>query len=274
MQGPAALKGRSTVVRWRRWTGPAVAAALVLTACGPSVFGTDAGPPPPPPPPVSITTLPPPTTTTTHPSARSTSTAGPPVAAVAPGSLASPLAVEQRLAALRFDVTPDGVLDDNTRHAVIAFQKLNGLPRTGKPTPDVINALASASVPGPLVPGGGSSRVEIDLTRQVIFLYVGGPLHRILPTSTGSGKRYCEEGKCGIAVTPRGSFRVERRISGWRKSDLGRLYNPLYFTGGIAIHGFPSVPTTPASHGCVRIPMGAAGWFFQTVPDGTPVYVV
>ncbi len=67
---------------------------------------------------------------------------------------------------------------------------------------------------------------------------------------------------------------MQRRISGWRKSELGRLYNPLYFTGGIAIHGYPSVPTRPASHGCVRIPMSASHWFPQMVPDGTPVHVV
>jgi len=150
--------------------------------------------------------------------------------------------------------------------AVIAFQKLNGLPRTGMATPDVTNALATAKLPDPLKPDGGPTRVEIDLGRQVLFLYVNGALNKILPVSTGTGKRYCDEGKCGIATTPKGSFRIERRISGWRKSDLGRLYNPLYFTGGIAIHGFPSVPPTPASHGCVRIPMGSAEAFQSWCP--------
>ena len=133
-------------------------------------------------------------------------------------------------------------------------------------TPDVTNALATAKLPDPLKPDGGPTRVEIDLGRQVLFLYVNGALNKILPVSTGTGKRYCDEGKCGIATTPKGSFRIERRISGWRKSDLGRLYNPLYFTGGIAIHGFPSVPPTPASHGCVRIPMGSAEAFQSWCP--------
>lgn len=246
--------------------------AVLLTACGPTLFGTKSRAAPPPTT-ITVTTLPPPPPPRAAPSP-TPSPSGPALAAVAPASLASPIALEQRLATLRFDVVPDGALDDNTRHAIIAFQKLSGLPRTGKPTPDVLNALASAGLPAPVVPGGPPNRVEIDLSRQVIFLYLGGSLEKVLPTSTGSGKRYCEEGKCGIAVTPRGSFRVERRISGWRKSELGRLYNPLYFHGGIAIHGFPSVPTTPASHGCVRIPMGAANWFPRMVPDGTPVYVV
>ena len=265
--------GSSMGSRSRRWAAVAVAALVVLTACGPTVFGTDSDSAGSDAPPATfpVTTLPPTTTTTAPPSPLPS--ANPALAAVSPASLASPLALEQRLAALRFDASPDGVLDDNSRQALIAFQKLTGLPRTGKPTPDVVSALATAQLPPPLMPAGPATRVELDLGRQVLFLYLNGTLHKVLPISSGSGKRYCEEGKCGTAVTPRGQFRIERRISGWRKSDLGRLYNPLYFTGGIAIHGFPSVPPTPASHGCVRIPMGAAGWFPQLVPDGTPVLV-
>ncbi|MDQ3570248.1 MAG: peptidoglycan-binding protein [Actinomycetota bacterium] len=79
----------------------------------------------------------------------------PPPERVSPASLASPLALEQRLAQLRFDVTPDGVTDDNTRQGLIAFQKLHGLPRTGQPTPDVVASLAEAKLPPPLVPGEG-----------------------------------------------------------------------------------------------------------------------
>ena len=69
------------------------------------------------------------------------------------------------------------------------------------------------------------------------------------------------------------SFRVARRVIGWRESKLGLLYNPLYFNGGIAIHGAASVPGYPASHGCVRIPMTSSQWFPDLVADGTPVYV-
>ncbi len=184
-------------------------------------------------------------------------------------------ALEQALDARRYDVgAVDDTFDANTRHGVIAFQKIAGLPRSGRATSDVVGQLAAAQTPPPLVPGGGAGRVEIDLARQVLFLYEGDTLTRILTTSTGSGKRFCEGGRCRRAVTPAGKFAVYKRISGWRKSDLGRLFNPLYFNEGIAIHGFPSVPTEPASHGCVRIPMAAARWFGDRVPDGTPVYVL
>lgn len=212
--------------------------------------------PPPPPPPQPVGTVPP--------------------AGLAPGASGEQVRLlEQRLDALHFDVgTVDGVYDGNTAAGVTAYQKVFGLPRSGRATQDVVDHLPLAQPPAPLVAGGGPTRVEIDLPRQVLFLYQGDALHRILPVSTGTGKRFCDEGECGIAVTPSGAYRVQRRIAGWRKSNLGRLYNPLYFRGGIAIHGFPSVPAQPASHGCVRITMTAAGWFPQLVPDGTPVYVL
>ncbi|MDP8987655.1 MAG: L,D-transpeptidase family protein, partial [Actinomycetota bacterium] len=58
-------------------------------------------------------------------------------------------------------------------------------------------------------------------------------------------------------------------------SRLGKLYNPVYFTGsGIAIHGSTSVPTYPASHGCVRIPMHIAEYFPSLVQKGDAVYVL
>ena len=183
-------------------------------------------------------------------------------------------ALEERLAALHYDVgAVDGRFDSVTASAVLAFQKVNKLPRSGRATDDVLAALQTATDPPPLVPGGGAVRVEIDLPRQVLFLYRDGALLKILPVSSGSGSRYCVDGECARAVTPGGSFRVVSRIQGWHTSRLGRLYNPLFFNGGIAIHGSPSVPAYPASHGCVRISVAQAEWFPSLVPNGTPVYV-
>lgn len=217
-----------------------------------------------------------PTTTTTLPTTTTTA-----VRIAAPDGLGrgargdAVVALEQRLLELHYDPgKPDGVYDGSTVHAVIAFQKTYGLTLTGRATQDVLDAMVTAAPPAPFVPEGGATRVEVDIPRQVLFLYKDGALFRIVDVSSGSGRRYCEKGRCGWAVTPRGSFVVERRVSGWRTSDLGKLYNPLYFKGGYAIHGAPSVPATPASHGCVRIPMYISYWFPQHVANGTPVYVL
>lgn len=213
------------------------------------------------------------------PSAPPTQTLGAvPPSGLGPGATGEQVAaLEQRLVSLHFDVGRlDASFDGDTAHAVVAFQKVAGLPRTGRVTQEVADALASAQPQPALVPGGGATRVEIDLPRQVLFIYQGDALVKILPVSTGSGKRYCAEGECGIADTPAGAYQVQGRIPGWRKSRLGRLWNPVYFDQkkGLAIHGYASVPPEPASHGCVRIPMFAARWLFDSIPDGTPVYVL
>jgi peptidoglycan hydrolase-like protein with peptidoglycan-binding domain len=186
--------------------------------------------------------------------------------------------LEDRLTALKYDVhSADELYDQNTAHAVTAFQKVTGLPRTGRVTQPVADALATAAPPPPLVPGGGPVRIEIDLPRQVLFLYHDDALVRVLPVSTGSGKRFCSEGRCRTAVTPPGSYRIGYRVNGWDESSpLGRLFNPLYYMvgAGIAIHGYPSVPAYPDSKGCVRIPMSAAATFPGQVPDDIPVYVL
>lgn len=184
-------------------------------------------------------------------------------------------AIQERLAELGYDVgTPDGQLGAQTSYAIMAFQKVEGLTRDGVPGPEVDAALAKASPPGPMVPGGAPTRIEIDVARQVLFYWVNGSLARILPVSTGSGEHYCVDGACDVAVTPGGAFRIGRKAEGLEVSPLGELWWPMYFNGGIAIHGSPSIPPYPASHGCIRIPMYAAQSFYNQVAPGTRVHVL
>jgi peptidoglycan hydrolase-like protein with peptidoglycan-binding domain len=225
---------------------------------------------------VSTTTTTVEVTTTTTVAPTTTTTAKPIPPGLGKGAKGDDVKrLEEQLTALKYDTGKvDGVFDGTTAFAVMAFQKVHGLPRTGRATDDMVKALSTAGAPAPLMPDGGANRVEVDLKRQVLFLYQGGSLLRILPVSTGNEKRYCVDGDCATAVTPGGSFRVGRKIRGLRVSRLGKLYNPVYFNGGIAIHGAPSVPAYPASHGCVRIPMATSAWFHDTVASGTPVYVI
>jgi peptidoglycan hydrolase-like protein with peptidoglycan-binding domain len=224
-------------------------------------------------------------TTTTTEATTTTTTAPPPsttVVTLPPGTLVrgsrgpEVQALQQRLLELHYDPgLADGVFGQSTVYAVQAFEKLNGMPPDGRVGDGVKAALANPAPIDPLAPNGGPTRVEVDLRRQVLFLYKDGALRLISHVSTGSGKSYCAEGKCGYkAITPVGSFRFAWRYSGWRESRLGKLFNPVYFTSsGIAVHGALSVPTYPASHGCVRIPMNIAGYFPSLVARGDPVYV-
>lgn len=217
-------------------------------------------------------------TSTTLPPTTTTSTTLPPLPAggLQPGSEGPEVvALEQRLAERHYDPGAlDGKFDSATRFAVMALEKVAGMEPSGRVDPLVWGALSGTPDPAALLPDGGERRVEIDKTRQLLFLYEGGTLSLISHVSTGSGERYCNGGRCGSAVTPAGSHRFLWRVNGWRKSRLGRLFNPVYFTSyGIAIHGFGSVPTHPASHGCVRIPMHTAQWFPGRVEQGDAVYV-
>jgi lipoprotein-anchoring transpeptidase ErfK/SrfK len=120
----------------------------------------------------------------------------------------------------------------------------------------------------------GFPHIKVDLGRQMLSVVdASGNVLKVLPVSTGSGRWYISEGERRRAVTPRGRFTVYRKIAGWRKSPLGLMYYPVYIVGGIAIHGSPSVPRSPASHGCIRIPMYAAKAFYDSTPVGTPVLV-
>lgn len=185
-------------------------------------------------------------------------------------------AYEERLAALKFDPGPvDGVFDQRTRYAAEAFDKLMGWPRDGVIDQPFVDALAGFRYPQPLVPEGEADRVEIDLDRQVLTVYKGWQVALISTTSTGNGKRFCggSDG-CQYAVTPVGRYQFTWHVNGWRNGDLGRLYNPWYFNGGIAVHGYTSVPTKPASHGCARIPMNTSDIFDTLVYKDMAVYVL
>jgi peptidoglycan hydrolase-like protein with peptidoglycan-binding domain len=180
---------------------------------------------------------------------------------------------ERRLAEMGFWTGPtDGVVDGTTRQALIAFQKYEGRKVNGRLTRDELEAILNAVPPQPKDPG--YRHAEVDLDRQVVlFVDDDGSIKKILPVSTGSGRRYNERGHRGTAYTPRGRFKVYGKISGWKKSPLGLLYYPSYLRDGIAIHGNPAVPTTPESHGCIRVPMFAALTVSKMLPVGTIVLV-
>lgn len=184
------------------------------------------------------------------------------------------LALEQRLADLKYLVGKvDGTFDASTRHGMIAFQKVEGLNRSGVADAASTARLATASTPAPKY-SAPANHLEVDIPRQTVYVVRGGAVSAILPTSTGSNKNFTSEGWTRKAITPNGQFKVSRKINGMRISPLGELYKPSYFNGGIAFHGNGSVPTSPASHGCVRLPMGFADWFFnEAAPIGQVVYV-
>ncbi|MBA2384814.1 MAG: L,D-transpeptidase family protein [Actinobacteria bacterium] len=168
----------------------------------------------------------------------------------------SVLALERRLAELRYTLRGvDSSYGRDTFEAVLAFQKVHWLPRTGRVEPWLWRRLASASIPRA---ARGGSYLEVDKARQVLFEVRGGKVLRVVHVSTGA-----------TGNTPLGTWRVYRKVGGWDWV----LWYPLYFLRGFAIHGYPEVPAYPASHGCVRVPMWLAPTLFSSHGYGTTVFV-
>src|SRR3954470_21656651 len=168
--------------------------------------------------------------------------------------------LQTQLGALGYVVGQPGLYDARTARAVLAFRKVTGMRRT---------EIASSDVFARLARGGGRFRVglpshgkhvEADLSRQVIALIRGSKVERIYPVSSGKPS----------TPTIKGHFKVYRKSPG---TNAKGMYMSSYFIRGYAIHGYPSVPVFPASHGCLRVPLSEAVSIFNWLSFGDIVDV-
>ena len=158
------------------------------------------------------------------------------------------LALERRLRSLHYALLgPSSYYGYDTYSAVLAFQKVNGLTRTGRVTPYLWSRLVRAGVPRAFIPHG--THIEVSKTKQILFEVVNGKVRNVSHVSTGA-----------TGNTPVGRFHVYRLGPG---GSLNGMYYSLYFLRGFAIHGYHSVPPYQASHGCVRTPLWFAYGFYQ-----------
>ena len=157
----------------------------------------------------------------------------------------------------------DGVFGNTTEQAVMAVQKMHGLARDGVCGPKTWAVIDRLGTPRGRTTSG--TVMEVDLTKQLIILIVSGRTRWVFNTSTGkSGWR-----------TPRGRYKIFRQVNGMDTGPLGSLWRPKYFNGGIAIHGYTSVPGYPASHGCTRVSNSAMNYLWSSglLPIGRRVWV-
>jgi hypothetical protein len=206
--------------------------------------------------------------------------------------------LQRRLLELRFDPGGiDGTFGDLTVEAVWAYKKLvMGAPGSGvdaKVTPEVWDRMQDPLGWTPKKQGDTQNHLEVYLPQQVAVLVRNGVPALITHISTGNGKDWCNYRRplpdanpdpatsttvsnvkyCGKSITPAGSYRFTLKRQDWYSGYYGDLYNPVFFNGGIAVHGFNSVPNYPASHGCIRLPEDTARKFFSEIPVGTLVTV-
>jgi peptidoglycan hydrolase-like protein with peptidoglycan-binding domain len=228
----------------------------------------------------TTTTLPPTTTTTTIPVAEAVD---PPITAVGSSNGAETERAQWRLLDLGFWLeSANGEYGTTTRQAVMAFQKYYGLEADGVLGP---NTAAKLSEPlrVPTSRADAGTLVEVDKGKQLLFFVTDGSIEWVLNTSTGTEIPYEEpdqntpgEIQIGDSITRNGLHEVYReREEGWWEGDLGEIYRPKYFSGGLAVHGSNNVPNVPASHGCVRVSVQAMDWIWEIgiMPMDTPVWV-
>jgi hypothetical protein len=165
--------------------------------------------------------------------------------------------LEERLRELRYALQRvDGLYGLDTYQAVLTFQKVERLPWTGRVDARVWARLRRAQPPRPRY--GGGTHIEVSKGRQFLLFVRSGRVVTAVHVSTGA-----------TGNTPLGRWRVYRKVPGWDWV----LWYPMYFLRGFAIHGYPSVPSYPASHGCVRVPMWVAPRLYTQQTPGSAVYV-
>jgi peptidoglycan hydrolase-like protein with peptidoglycan-binding domain len=168
-------------------------------------------------------------------------------------------AMQDRLKALGYVTGRHGVNDGRTQRAVLAFRKVAGMARTSNADAAFFRAMAAGKGAFKVRYPRHGRHVEGDITHQVLALIgAGGKVERIYPMSSGTGG----------TPTIIGSYRVYRKDPG--TNALGMVASS-YFIRGYAIHGYASVPTYGASHGCMRVPIPDAYSIFNWIRMGTIV---
>ena len=169
--------------------------------------------------------------------------------------------LQHRLRELRYLVSLSGRFDGATQRAILAYRKVGGLPRNSRAAAYIVERLARKQGRFRSKYPRHGKHVEADLSRQVLVLHDrNGKVFRILHMASGTSS----------TPTVRGSFRVYSKTPG--TNSLGMVHS-IYFVGGYAIHGYPSVPAYPASHGCLRIPIPNARFVHRWLDYGDRVDV-
>jgi hypothetical protein len=149
------------------------------------------------------------------------------------------------------------VFDAATTDAVLAFQRVHGLPLTGVVDERFWNAVAVSNPPRARIPFG--DHIEVDKSRQLLFEVRAGRVVSVSRVSTGA-----------TGNTPVGHWHVYAKGPGFNAKGM---YDSLFFLRGFAIHGYVSVPAYAASHGCVRTPLWFAPGMYSRWGIGASVYV-
>jgi L,D-transpeptidase catalytic domain len=148
--------------------------------------------------------------------------------------------------------------DDSSALAVLAMRKVNDLPRTEEYDPSLFTMLLRGRGAFEPVHEQDGRYVEVDLSRQVMALIEDGRPTDVFHVSTGA------------FGTPTGTYSFYSKSPGYNQKGM---YYSVYYSGNYATHGYYTVPTYPASHGCVRNPEVYSVFIYNWIQLGDPIYI-
>jgi hypothetical protein len=180
---------------------------------------------------------------------------------LAPGARGAAVRLLQRgLSKLHYVTSRSGVLDAETQRGILAWRKVTGRPRTFTASRGVLLGVLAGKGAWKVRHPKDGHHVEADLSLQVLALVNGSKVHRIYHISSGKPS----------TPTVLGRFHVYRKDPG---TNAEGMVHSSYFIRGYAIHGYASVPTYNASHGCLRVPIPDSWSIYNWVRMGDVVWV-
>jgi hypothetical protein len=168
--------------------------------------------------------------------------------------------LQRGLRRMHYPASSSGVYDDATARAVMAWRKVTGRARLYSADRSVLLGVLDGKGRWKVRHPGDGHHIEADISMQVLVLVNGNKVVRIQHTSSGKPS----------TPTILGRFRVYRKEPG---TNSHGMVDSSYFIRGYAIHGYASVPTYNASHGCLRVPVADARTIYNWVRFGDVVWV-
>lgn len=126
----------------------------------------------------------------------------------------------------------------------------------------------------------GASCVEVDITNQMVYCYIGSELRVATPCVTGQqGSHNTKVGAHSIKSKERSRYLQGYNDNGTRYKSWVEYWMPFY--GGQGLHDASwrngnfggNIYTYSGSHGCVNMPIEAASQIYSLSLVGMPVYV-
>ncbi|QSY58724.1 L,D-transpeptidase [Bifidobacterium imperatoris] len=118
--------------------------------------------------------------------------------------------------------------------------------------------------------------VDVNLAEQKVYVKSNGKTIYTMIASSGMND-----------ATPRGNYVIQQRGTHFYNASEGMGADYwVRFRGSYLFHSVPTGPEAgdyiasegeklgqPASHGCVRLTVADAQWFYNQIPEGTPVTI-